>query len=147
LTGWNFLETIERVQIMASRPVSFDTVRRIGLALPDVEESTAYAMPALKVRGQLLAALPANRSAEPNSLLVRVSIEERSELLGADPAVYYLTPHYEGYDGVLVRLSNISLEALTGLLATAHRYMTRRPTKAAKQRAGMLNRSARGNRG
>ncbi len=55
---------------MTSRKISFDTVRRIGLALADVEESTAYAMPALKVRGKLLATLPANRSAEPNSLVV-----------------------------------------------------------------------------
>ena len=121
---------MDRVCIMTSRKTSFDTVRRIGLALADVEESTAYAMPALKVRGKLLATLPANRSAEPNSLVVRVSFEQRSELLNADPAVYYLTEHYEGYDGVLVRLSIISPEALKGLLATAHRYVTRKPTKA-----------------
>jgi hypothetical protein len=62
--------------------------------------------------------------------VVRVSFEQRSELLNADPAVYYLTEHYEGYDGVLVRLSIISPEALKGLLATAHRYVTRKPTKA-----------------
>jgi hypothetical protein len=105
---------MDRVRIMTSRKTSFDTVRRIGLALADVEESTAYAMPALKVRGKLLATLPANRSAEPNSLVVRVSFEQRSELLNADPAVYYITEHYEGYDGVLVRLSIISPEGAKG---------------------------------
>ena len=116
------------------RQVNFDTVRSIGLALPDVEESTAYAMPALKIRGKLLATLPANRSAEPNSLVVRVSFEERAELLAADPTVYYLTEHYEGYDSVLVRLARVSPEALKGLLAMAHKYVTRKPARASASR-------------
>jgi hypothetical protein len=30
-----------------------ETVRKIGLALPDVEEGTTYGTPALKIRGQL----------------------------------------------------------------------------------------------
>jgi len=43
--------------------INFDTLRKIGLALPTVEESTAYGSPALKVRGKLLACVPAHRSA------------------------------------------------------------------------------------
>ena len=31
--------------------VTFDIVREIGLALPDVKEGTMYGSPALKVRG------------------------------------------------------------------------------------------------
>jgi hypothetical protein len=33
--------------------INFDTVREIGLALPGVEESTAYGSPALEVRGKV----------------------------------------------------------------------------------------------
>jgi hypothetical protein len=102
--------------------MNFEAVRRIGTALPGVEESTAYGMPALKIRGKLLATLPANRSVEPNSLVVCVSSEQRDELLATDPDVYYLTEHYEGYDNVLVRLSQITTEALQGLLMMAHKY-------------------------
>ena len=105
--------------------ITFETVRRIGIALPGVEESTAYGKPALKIRGKLLATLPANRSVEPNSIVVRVSSEQRDELLATDPEVYYLTEHYEGYDNVLVRLSRIRSEALEGLLVMAHTYVTR----------------------
>ena len=32
--------------------INFDTVRKIGLALPGVEESTVYGSPALKVLGK-----------------------------------------------------------------------------------------------
>jgi hypothetical protein len=89
---------------MPRSTVSFDTVRKIGLMLPAVEESTAYGEPALKVRGKLLACLPSHRSAEPGSLVVRVGFEDRAELLAAAPDVYYVTDHYVGYSAVLVRL-------------------------------------------
>jgi hypothetical protein len=110
---------------MRESKLSFETVRQISLELPGVQESTAYGMPALKIDGKLLAAIPANRSVEPHSLVVRVSFEDREELLAADPKVYYLTEHYVGYDAVLVRLSCITSEALKGLLRTACKYVTR----------------------
>ncbi len=40
---------------MPRSTTNFDTARKIGLALPGVEESTAYGSPALKVHGKLLA--------------------------------------------------------------------------------------------
>jgi hypothetical protein len=105
--------------------LSFETVRQIGLELPGVRESTAYGMPALKIDGKLLAAIPANRSVEPHSLVVRISFEDRDELLAADPKVYYLTDHYVGYDAVLVRLSSITSEVLKDLLRSACKYVIR----------------------
>ena len=70
------------------RTINFDTVRDVALKLPGVEESTAYGFPALKVHGKLLACVPANRSAEPASLVVRVDFDDRAELLETDPTVY-----------------------------------------------------------
>ena len=110
---------------MRGSTLDFDTVRDIGLALPGVEESTAYGSPALKVRGQLLACVPANRSAEPNSLVVRVDFDDRAELLAADPDVYYVTDHYVGYSAVLVRLSRINRDVLRDLLGMAYKFVTR----------------------
>jgi len=101
-------------------------VRDIGLALPGVEESTAYGSPALKVHGKLLACVPANRSAEPASLVVRVDFDDRAELLAADPDVYYVTDHYVGYSAVLVRLSRVQPEVLRDLLGMAHKFVTRK---------------------
>ena len=42
----------------------------------------------------------------------------------ADPAVYYLTDHYVGYSGVLVRLSRVNPDALPDLLGMAHKFVT-----------------------
>ena len=92
--------------------IDFDAVRKIGLTLPGVEESTAYGAPALKVRGKLLACVPTHSSAEPGSLAVRVGFDDRAELLAAAPDVYYVTDHYLGYSAVLVRLSRVTPDVL-----------------------------------
>jgi hypothetical protein len=110
---------------MPKSMIDFDAVRNIGLALPGVEESTAYGFPALKIRGKLLACVPANRSAEPGSLVVRVDFDDRAELLAAEPDVYYVTDHYAGYSAVLVRLSRVNLDVLRDLLGMAYKFVTR----------------------
>ena len=110
---------------MPGSRISFDTVRDIGLAFPGVEESKAYGMPALKIRGELLASVPANRSVEPDSLVVRIGFKDRAELLAADSVVYYLTDHDESYDAVLVRLSHATPDVLRDLLGMSYKYVTR----------------------
>jgi hypothetical protein len=103
---------------------TFDTVRKIGLALPDVEEGTMYGTPALKLRGKLLACMTSHKSAEPNSLSVRLDFEQRDAMIADDPDTYYLKPHYVGYPVVLVRLSRISREALDDLLHASWRAVS-----------------------
>jgi hypothetical protein len=116
--------------------INFDTVRKLGLALPGVEEGTAYGLPALKVHGKLLVCVPANRSVEPASLVVRVDFDERAELLAADPDVYYVTEHYVGYSAVLVRLSRVNPDVLRDLLSMAYKFVTRKtaPHSSARKR-------------
>jgi hypothetical protein len=121
---------------MAKKTVDLDTVRDIALTLPGVEESTAFGAMALKVRGKLLACVPLSREAEPDSLVVRVDMDDRTELLAADPDVYYVTDHYLGYPSVLVRLSRIEPDALRDLLGMAHKFVTRKPASPSKKRKG-----------
>jgi hypothetical protein len=121
---------------MLRSTLDFDIVRKIGLALPGVEESTAYGSPALKVHGKLLACVPSHRSAEPGSLAVRVDFDDRAELLAADPDVYYVTDHYVGYNAVLVRLSRVHRDVLRELLGMAYKFVTRKaaPRSPARKR-------------
>lgn len=123
---------------MPKNTIDFDIVRKIGLALPGVEEGTAYGFPALKVRGKLLACVPANRSAEPGSIVVRVDFDDRAELLAAAPDVYYVTDHYLGYSAVLVRLSRVKPEVLRDLLGMAHKFVTANEPRrsSSRQRRG-----------
>ena len=117
----------------------FDVVRKIGASLPEVEEGTAYGSPALKVRGRMFACLAINRSAEPNTLVVCIDVDQRDELIAEEPKTYYLTDHYVNHPCVLVRLSRIREDALRDLLLTGRRFMltsTRRevPKRTRKRR-------------
>jgi len=114
---------------MPKRAINFDTVRKIGLALPGVEEGTAFGAPALKVRGKLLACVPTHRSAEPGSLLIRIDFEDRAELLAAAPDVYYVTEHYLDYSAVLVRLSRVPSNVVRDLLGMAHKFVIARTAR------------------
>ncbi len=119
---------------MPRKKINFDTVRKLALELPEVEEGTMYGSPAVKVRGKLLACLAINKSAEPDSLGVSIDFYQRAELMVADPDVYYLTDHYVNYPVVLVRLSQIHPDALRDLLGTAWRFVTAK--KLRTKRAG-----------
>jgi len=119
---------------MPKSKISFDTVRNIGLKLSGVEEGTAYGSPALKVRGNLLACVAIHRSAEPDTLAVRVAFEDRSALIAENPEVYYLTDHYVEYPVVLARMSRIHPEALQDLLAMSWRFVTSKASRASTGR-------------
>ncbi len=99
-------------------PMSFETVRRIALALPGVEEGTAYGTPAFRVRGKFLARL----WEDGEVLVVKVGHDAREVRLAANPGTFFITDHYRGYPAVLVRLAAVEPAALAELLEEAWRY-------------------------
>jgi hypothetical protein len=109
---------------MTRKTIGFDTVKTIGLSLPGVEEGTVYGSPALKVRGKMFACIAIHRSAEPDTLAIRMTFDQRDELIGADPAIYYLTDHYVDYPVVLVRLKQVQRDALRDLLLMGWRFVS-----------------------
>ncbi len=111
------------------RTLNFDAVVKLGLALPDVIEGTAYGARALRLKGKVLACVPTNKSAEPDSIVVHIDLERRDELLRQQPTIYYLTNHYAPYPAVLVRLATITRAELADLLRAACRFVKPSPTK------------------
>jgi len=103
--------------------VTFATVRKIALAMPDVEESSSYGTPSFKLRGSLMTCMAINKSAEPGSLAVRIDFDQRDHLLAEAPEIYYVTDHYVNYPVVLARLSKLDSGALRDLMGAAWRYV------------------------
>src|ERR1700733_14026844 len=97
--------------------VSFDTVRKIALALDGVEDGTSYGTAALKVRGALFLRL----KEDGDSLVVRTDFDQREAMIAEDPGVYYITDHYLKYPWVLVRLSRVQPDAIRDLIRSARR--------------------------
>lgn len=119
------------------KPITFETVRELALALPGVVGSMGARGVSFKARGKMLACRAINTSAEEGSLMVRIDPVSRAKLLAAEPAAYYLTPHYAPYPCVLIRLSRISRTALAKRLDEALRFVTSdvRPGARASRKA------------
>ena len=68
-----------------ARATTFSLVESIGRTLPDVEVTTSYGQPTLKVRGKMFVCMAANKSAEPDTLVVMMDIADRDLLVEEDP--------------------------------------------------------------
>ncbi|MCP1846681.1 MULTISPECIES: MmcQ/YjbR family DNA-binding protein [Bradyrhizobium] len=82
--------------------MTFDDIRHIALAWPEVEDGSSYGTPALRVRNKMLVRLK-----EDGDSLVMPGVppEERDVLVEHQPQVFYFTDHYRDYPTVLIRLS------------------------------------------
>jgi len=97
-----------------SQPITYDSVRRVALTFPNVEESTSYGTPALKVKGKLFVRWRSEEDAD--TIVLKMPLDQREELMAADPETYFITDHYRNYSWVLVRLSKLHPDALHELL-------------------------------
>ena len=104
-----------------NQPVTDDTVRRLALALPNVEEGTSYGTPALKVNGKLFVRL----HQDLDKIVLKMSFERGEEMMAADPETYFITDHYRNHPWILVSLASIQAYALPELLRIAHRETSR----------------------
>ena len=102
---------------------TFKTVESIGRKLPDVEATTTWGKPTLKVGGKMFVCIASHKSAEPNTLVARMDIADRDALIEDDPDTYYLKEHYVDYPCVLVRLSRVRADALRDIVTGAYRYV------------------------
>lgn len=85
---------------------------KAGLA--EVEESTWFRTPSLKVAGKSMM-----RIKDDDTLVFRCPLPEKELLIEAAPHIYFETDHYKGWPAVLVRLSAASDAELTRCLERA----------------------------
>jgi hypothetical protein len=105
IIGPRYARTLWRLVRMrgeSSDAMTFDDVRKLALAWPEVEDGTSYGTPALKVRRKMLVRLK-----EDNDSLVMPGVppDEREMLVETQPKIFYFTDHYRDYPMVLIRLS------------------------------------------
>ena len=102
---------------MKKTAATWNTVIRVGLTLPNAQESTSYGTPALKVKGKLFVRL----HQDLDKIVVAMPFDRREELMAEDPETYFITDHYREYPWILVSLGNVHPDALRDLLLLAHR--------------------------
>ena len=80
----------------------------------------------------MFACVPTHKSAEPNSLAVRVDFADRDELVANAPETFYVKEHYLNYPCVLARLNQIHADALRGLLVIGWQYVSAKKKRRAR---------------
>jgi hypothetical protein len=103
---------------------TWEDVIAIGTRFPGVEVGTSYGTPSLRVNRKFLCRL----RTDPDALVLRVlDVGDQKALLQGNPEVFFITPHYDGYPAVLVRLEAVDPVELAELIEDAWR------TKAPKR--------------
>jgi hypothetical protein len=115
----------------------------LALGMPEAAKEVKDGRPAYLVRGKLFclhrsrrpdAVDPATGERLADVLMFRVADLDVKELLLSDGrAIYFTTPHFNGYPAVLVRigeLARLDREELADLVAEA--WLTRAPKRVAK---------------
>ena len=119
---------------------TWDDVRRVACALPEVSEATERGRPVWSVRGKGfvwdrplrrgdLAALGEAAPTGPVLCAFTADVDMKEALVAARPEVYFTTPHFAGFPAVLVRLDVIELAELEELVTDA--WLARAPKRLA----------------
>ena len=120
---------------------SWDDVRRIALSLPETSERPSYeGVAAWRVRDKPFVwerplrgkELEALGPAAPDGPILGVRVADlgvKEALLADDPALFFTTPHFDGYPAVLLRLDRVDIAELTELVEDA--WYARAPKRVA----------------
>jgi hypothetical protein len=111
--------------------VRWKTVCSLARDLPDVEEAKNYGVPALGVRGALVARQHEGRKA----IVVKVGLDERAALCAARPETFSVTPELRNYSMMVVQLATVEPAELRRLLVNSWR-MSAPPSLVAQYDAG-----------
>jgi hypothetical protein len=121
---------------------SLDDVRRLALALPESREDTGRdGLAFWRVKDKLFvwerplraSDLKALGEAAPDGIILGARVPDegaKHALIATAPAVYFTTPHFNGYPAVLVRLGEIAIDELAELIVEA--WLDRAPARIAK---------------
>jgi len=120
-------------------------VRRFALALPETSERESRGNLQWRVKAKLFvwerplrkADLLTLGDAAPDGPILGVRVAdlgEKGALLAEDPAVFFTTPHFDGYAAVLARLERMAAPQLERVIVEA--WLGQAPTRLARELLG-----------
>jgi len=121
-----------------TRVADWEDVRRIAMALPEATERLSRDLTQWRVKDKLFvwerplrnSDLKALGAQAPTGPILGARVEHlgaKEALLADDPAVFFTTPHFDGYPAILVRLEKIALDELEEVIVEA--WLARAPKR------------------
>jgi hypothetical protein len=120
---------------------SWEEVRRLALALPEVVEKPAHGNVAWRVKDKLFGwERPLRRNeidelgdVAPDGPILGARVEDlvaKEAMIADEPDLYFTTSHFDGYPSVLVRLERLGAADLEELIVEA--WLARAPKRLAE---------------
>ena len=113
--------------------MTWDEAVGVALSLPDTILSTSYGKPAVKVASNDRAFLfPSHES--DTSFGVAIDLDTIEILKETEPDTFWQTPHYIGWEGVLIRYDSDSDERVRGVIARSRDWVAAKPKARPRKR-------------
>ena len=112
--------------------LDIDRILRLAgpLGLAEIELSTHYGDPSLKVAGKAMVTVKS-----VGLMVLHCPLDMKEVLMEMAPDIYYQTDHFKGWPGLLVRLDVIGDEELSLRLEDAWRFKAPKPLSAKRPTA------------
>jgi hypothetical protein len=113
--------------------MTFEEAIAFALTLPDTERGTSYGKPAVKVASNGRAFL--FPSHEPDtSFGVAIDLDTIEILKETDPNTFWQTPHYVGWEGVLIRYDSKDEARVREVIERSRDFVAAKPKPRPRKR-------------
>lgn len=113
--------------------MTFDEAVDFALTLPGTELGKSHGKPAVKVAANGRAFLFRSREAE-TSFGVAMGLGNIEMLRETDPDTFWQTPHYVGWEGVLIRYDSKDEGRVKDVIARARDFVAEKPKARPRKR-------------
>src|SRR5579864_4271156 len=106
--------------------MNFEEAIAFALTLPDTELATSYGKPAVKVVSNGRAFLFPSHEAD-TSFGVAIGLGTIEILKETDPQTFWQSPHYVGWEGVLIRYDSRDSERVMEVISRSRDFVAAKP--------------------
>jgi len=104
----------------------FEEAATFALTLPDTERGTSYGKPAVKVASNGRAFLFPSHEVD-TSFGVAMDLATIELLKETDPATFWQSPHYVGWESVLIRYDSNDEKRIREVIARSREFVSAKP--------------------
>ena len=113
--------------------MTFDEAVTFALTLQDTERGTSYGKPAVKIVSNGRAFLFPSHEAD-TSFGVAIDLDTIEILKETDPHTFWQSPHYVGWEGVLIRYDSRDEDRVRDVICRSRDWTAAKPKPRARKR-------------
>jgi hypothetical protein len=113
--------------------MTFDEAVAFALTLSDTELGTSYGKPAVKVASNARAFLFPSHEAD-TSFGVAIDLDTIEIIKETDPDTFWQSPHYIGWEGVLIRYDSKDEDRVREVIARSRDWVAAKPKPRPRKR-------------